>query len=95
MYAEGDQVMLNTANISLVGPGTRKLMPRWIGPFPVTQRVGSHACRLELPPSLPIHPVFHVSVLKPYHSDGRQQPVPPPPVLATDGVPEYEVEEIL
>ena len=40
-----------------------------------------------------IHPVFHVSLLRPYRSDGRRQP--PPPVLTLEGEEEFEVERIL
>ena len=36
---------------------------------------------------------FHVSLLKPYRSDGRIQPAPPAHIM--DGEEEYEVEQIL
>jgi hypothetical protein len=39
-----------------------------------------------------IHDVFHISLLKPYHSDGTVQPPPP---IEIDGELEYEVEKIL
>jgi hypothetical protein len=40
-----------------------------------------------------VHPVFHVSLLHAYHSDGNVQP--PPPLFFDDGVPHYEVEAVL
>ncbi len=41
-----------------------------------------------------IHDVFHVSLLKPYVSDG-QRAAEPPLIIEVEGVAEYEVEEIL
>jgi hypothetical protein len=51
------------------------------------------AYRLELPPVLKVHDVFHASLLKQYKPGGRTQP-PPLPILI-DGVAEFEVEAIL
>lgn len=39
------------------------------GPFRIIKRVGKVAYKLELPSRLKVHPVFHVSMLKPYHQD--------------------------
>ena len=86
-------VLLSSKNIRLKGVGTPKLMPLWLGPFKIQERVGKVAYRLELPDTALIHDVFHVSLLKPYKSDGTVQP--PPPHYIMDGEQEYEVEEIL
>jgi hypothetical protein len=91
-FAVGDQVLLATTNIQPKA-GTRKLYPRWLGPFKVTRIVNDVAYQLELPPSIRIHNVFHVSLLKPYKTDGSVQPPPPP--VAIDGHLEWEVEDLL
>jgi hypothetical protein len=42
-----------------------KLSPRYIGPFPILEKCGTVAYKLELPPSLAgVHDIFHVSQLK-------------------------------
>jgi len=51
---------------------------------------------LDLPPSLRIHPVFHVYLWDPYHTNkipGHRQPPLPPEEI--DGEKEYKVREIL
>jgi hypothetical protein len=83
-FEAGQQVLLNSVNLKFKRAGARKLMPKWVGPFKVVQRVGRLAYELELPPWLPVHPVFHTSLLK-----------PPPPPLLVDGVEEWEVEEVV
>ncbi|KAI3462633.1 hypothetical protein Pfo_019296 [Paulownia fortunei] len=45
------------------------LVRRYEGPFPIVAKVGKVSYRIDLPSSLKIHPVFHVSILKPYHGD--------------------------
>jgi hypothetical protein len=43
----------------------RKLAPRYIGPFPILEKCGTVAYKLELSPSLVgVHNIFHVSQLK-------------------------------
>jgi hypothetical protein len=42
-----------------------KLAPCYIGPFPILEKCGSVAYKLDLPPSLAgVHDIFHMSQLK-------------------------------
>ena len=71
----------------------RKCMPKWIDPFTVTQLVRPVALKLELPAPWRIHPVFHVSLTKPYLSDGTVQPLQPLSYLK--GEPRFSADYIL
>ena len=91
-YSQGEMILLSTQNIGLYCAGTPKLLPKYIGPFPIINRVGELAYKIELPPVLRIHNVLHVSRLRPFHDDGRVQP-PPLPVLINNEL-EYEIDHI-
>jgi hypothetical protein len=86
----GQKVLLSTKNLQM--HGTPKLLPRYIGPFTISEQVSPVAFRLILPAHYKIHDVFHASLLKAYKDSGTVQP--PPPELI-DGEEEYEVEDII
>ena len=68
----GDHVFLKVMpKRGVVRFGKRgKLVPRYIGPFEILERVGIVAYRLALPPSLSgIHEVFQVFMLRKYTPD--------------------------
>uniref|UniRef100_A0A8C6NPQ6 Gypsy retrotransposon integrase-like protein 1 n=1 Tax=Nothobranchius furzeri TaxID=105023 RepID=A0A8C6NPQ6_NOTFU len=95
VFQPGDRVWLSTANLRFPA-GSRKLSPRFLGPFPVRDVLGPVAYRLRLPSTLKVHPVFHVSQLKPVVSS----PLHPPPARVptprdVDGDPVYTVRKIL
>lgn len=52
--------------ITLAKRLSNKLSKRYYGPFEVVERIGKVAYRLAQPETSQIHPVFHVSILKPY-----------------------------
>ena len=87
-YVVGQEVWLSTRDIPL-HTTSPKLAPHFIGPFTITRVITPTAIRLNLPPSLcRIHPVFHVSRLKPHVLSAHHPPVrtPPPPRLIDGGM---------
>ena len=49
----------------------KSLLRKYEGPFPILKKVGRAAYLVELPSNTKLHPVFHVSHLKPYHKDAE------------------------
>ncbi|KAL6176783.1 hypothetical protein ACLB2K_053416 [Fragaria x ananassa] len=47
------------------------LVRKYEGPFEVIKCIGKVSYKLHLPPKLKIHPVFHMSMLKPLHEDAE------------------------
>ncbi|KAL0153240.1 hypothetical protein M9458_051463, partial [Cirrhinus mrigala] len=93
LFHVGDRVYLSTRNINLK-TDSKKLTPRFIGPYKITHRLNPVTFRLQLPASLRIHPVFHQSQLKHvFFSPLSPQVTAPPPVI--DGGPAYTVRRIL
>ena len=91
----GDKVWLLHRNLKTHRPSD-KFDYRRLGPFSIIKQVNEVAYRLELPPSMKIHPIFHVSLFELYKDStipGRLQAPPPP--IEVDGAEEFEVSEIL
>lgn len=55
----GDQVWLSTTNVKMMYP-SKKLAPKYVGPFPVRRKINDVSYELTLPESFRIHPVFHI-----------------------------------
>lgn len=95
-YAPGQKVWLLSKDLPLKVE-SRKLAPRYVGPFEIETVINPCAVRLKLPASFRrIHPTFHVSLLKPVRSCPLTPPaVPPPPPRMVDGGPVHTVRRIL
>jgi hypothetical protein len=95
-FKVGDSVLL-AARQNQLPPGlSSKLSAKYFGPFPIIAAVGTHAFKLELPESVTIHPVFHVSQLKPFIPSAVEAvPTQPPPVYADRRGGIFVVEAIL
>ena len=65
-FEEGDQVFLRVPehSKSLKTGAVAKLSPRYCGPFRILKKIGDVAYKLDLPPNVHVHPVFHVSRLR-------------------------------
>jgi len=71
-FEAGDHVFLLVTPTVGIGRAlkSRKLTPRFIGPYQITRRIGPAAYEIALPPHLAnFHNVFHVSQLRKYVAD--------------------------
>lgn len=71
-FQEGDHMFLRVTHVTSVGHAlnSKKLIPRFIGPYQIIQIIGVVAYRVALLPSLSnLHDVFHVSQFQTYVHD--------------------------
>ena len=103
MFLLNQSVLLCTKNLKIKGDSNtslrQKLLPRFIGPYTIIQTVGKAAMKLKLPSGPKIHPVFHVSMLRPYvlpvrdpNSDTTDIPMP---LDWLEGDPEFFIDHIV
>src|SRR3954467_10010512 len=95
----GDKVMLNAKNLKLPSTHSRKLSPKWVGPFKIIGQKHKDSFKLDLADKFQIHPVFHANLLKPWINnddhmfpDRRQDP---PPAIIINDQEEFEAEAII
>ena len=92
----GSKVYVLAEHIHSTCP-TKKFAEKYLGPFIVIECVGSLSYQLQLPNYMNcIHPVFHVSQLKPAIKNTIPNRVQsPPPPIEVEGEEEYEIAKIL
>ena len=100
-YTVGDLVLLSTSNLKITNlpkDSSSSLKPRFVGPYVIEKVLSSVAYKLELPETMRIHPIFHVSQLRRYlvpHQHFPERTRNPPPPLVINNENEYEVERII
>ncbi len=98
-YAPGQWVWLSTRDLRLRLP-SKKLSPRYVGPFKILRQITPVSFRLDLPADYRISPTFHVSLLKPAGGPEGERVLEEvadestPPIIV-DGEEAYQVREIL
>ncbi|KAK8948956.1 hypothetical protein KSP39_PZI005193 [Platanthera zijinensis] len=98
-FGLGDKVMVKLLpqQFKVLRSMHKGLLRKYEGPFEVIGKVGKVSYRLDLPSSLKIHPVFHTSMLKPYHEDqedpGRGESHRAPPIMTKSF--EREIDQVL
>ena len=95
-FQVGDSVLLSTRHIRFRNC-PHKLQRRFVGPFEIVRKISRAAYELQLPETWAMHPVFHVSLLKPWRESMWSSPVDLQPVeeIEPETRPTYEVERIL
>ncbi|GBG69803.1 hypothetical protein CBR_g4632 [Chara braunii] len=87
-FRAGNLVWVSAAEFILEQDISRKLLPKWMGPWPIIEPAGDApegpSFMIQVPSHLPVYPVFHCSKLALYtpaeHDDfpGRRVQDPPP-----------------
>ena len=72
-YNPGDKVLVDRRNLTIKSENNRTLTSKYIGPFTVKRKVGSHAYEVETPDRIRLHKVIHTSLLKLFQERPKDQ----------------------
>ena len=95
-FTVGQQAFVKAKFFRTTRP-SHKLSDKYLGPFEILAKAGSHSFTLRLPDTIRgVHPVFHVSMLEPATPNEIPNRVQsPPPPVNVQGELEYEIAEVL
>jgi hypothetical protein len=84
VFEVGDKVWLSAMHIQMART-SKKLDYKRLDPFEITKVINRNAYRLQLPNSMKVHNVFHVSLLDRYAEPiPGQLPSEPQPVISSE-----------
>ena len=95
-FTVGEQAFIKAKFFRTTRP-SHKLSNKFLGPFEILAKAGTHSFTLQLPDTFQgVHPVFHVSMLEPTFPNEIPNCVQsPPPPVDIEGKLEYEISEIV
>ena len=88
-YIKGDKVLLSTEELppeAVSNFGSKKLNPKYIGPFTITEVISDRSYKLDIPSKMRLHPTFYVGRLKPYLEEQKEQSL-----SSSRDLPNYEL----
>ena len=91
-FSEGDMVLLATKNITTKRLN-KKLDYKYIGPYKILEKISENNYRLDLPPKVKLHPIFHISLLE--SAKDTIVVKTDEPETEVDGLEEHEAEAII
>jgi hypothetical protein len=95
-FQVGQQVFVKAQFFRTTRP-SKKLSEKFLGPFEIIGKAGTHAFQLRLPDSMRgVHPVYHISMLEPaIPNEIPNRSEPPLPPIDVEGDSEYEIAAIV
>ena len=72
-YNPSDKVLVDRRNLTIKSRNNQTLTSKYIGPFTVQGRVGSHAYEVETPTRIYLHKVIYTLLLKPFRERPKDQ----------------------